>query len=91
MYPEYANIADKEGYSAIAIRLRAIAVAEKHHAERYAKILNQVEAGTFFKKDIPVSWFCRECGYVHVGTEPPQVCPACSHPRSFYQLKVEEY
>jgi rubrerythrin len=91
MYPEFADVAEKEGYTAIANRLRAIAVAEQHHAERYSKILKEVEAGTFFKKDQPVVWFCRECGYVHVGNEPPQVCPACSHPRSFYQLKIEQY
>jgi rubrerythrin len=91
MYPEFAAIADEEGLHEIAERLRAIAVAEKHHEERYRKLLAEVEAGTVFKKEKEVWWVCRECGYVHFGKEPPEVCPSCSHPRSFYQVKCEEY
>ena len=91
MYPEFADVAEKEGLTEIAARLRAIAVAEKHHEERYLKLLEQVKAGTVFKKPQKVWWVCRECGYVHFGTEPPEKCPSCSHPRSFYQLKCEEY
>jgi rubrerythrin len=91
MYPEFAAIADEEGLHEIAERLRAIAVAEKHHEERYGKLLAEVEAGTVFKKEKEVWWVCRECGYVHFGKEPPEVCPSCSHPRSFYQVKCEEY
>jgi rubrerythrin len=91
MYPEFAAVADEEGLHEIAERLRAIAVAEKHHEERYRKLLAEVEAGTVFKKEKEVWWVCRECGYVHFGKEPPEVCPSCSHPRSFYQVKCEEY
>jgi rubrerythrin len=91
MYPEFAGIAEDEGYPEIAKRLRSIAVAEKHHEERYKKILKEVEAGTIFKKDKEVWWVCRECGYVHFGRQPPEKCPSCDHERAFYQLKCEEY
>ncbi len=91
MYPEFADVAEKEGFPEIAKRMRSIAIAEKHHEERYKKLLKEVEAGTVFKKPKEVWWVCRECGYMHFGKEPPEKCPACSHPRAFYQLKCEEY
>jgi rubrerythrin len=91
MYPGFADVADKEGYKAIAARLRSIAVAEAHHEERYSKLLKEVQAQSVFKKDHNVIWICRECGYVHEGTEPPAKCPACQHPSSFYQVKDENY
>lgn len=91
MYPEFADVAEKEGFPEIAKRLRAIAIAEKHHEERYKKILKEVEAGTIFKKEKEVWWVCRECGYIHFGKEPPERCPSCDHEKSFYQIKCEEY
>jgi len=91
MYPEFADVAQKEGLMEIAVRLRSIAKAEAHHEERYQKLLNQLEKNTLFKKDQEVEWTCLECGYVHVGKEPPQKCPSCDHPQSFYQLKCEEF
>jgi rubrerythrin len=91
MYPEFADVAEKEGFLEIARRLRAIAIAEKHHEERYKKLLKEVEADTVFRKEKGVWWVCRECGYVHFGTEPPEKCPSCDHGRSFYQVKCEEY
>ncbi len=91
MYPEFADVAEDEGYPEIAKRLRSIAVAETHHEERYKKILKQVEAKTVFKKDKEVWWVCRECGYMHFGKQPPEKCPSCDHERAFYQLKCEEY
>jgi rubrerythrin len=91
MYPEFAKIAEEEGLQNIADRLRAIAIAEKHHEERFQKLLEEVEAGTVFKKEKEVWWVCRECGYVHFGIEAPEKCPSCDHPRSFYQVKCEEY
>lgn len=91
MYPEFAKVADEEGMPEIAKRIRAIAVAESHHEERYLKFIAQLEAGTIFKKDKEVTWVCRECGYVHTGFEPPETCPSCGHSRGFYQVKCEEY
>jgi len=91
MYPEFAKIAEEEGLPEIADRLRAIAKAEAHHQERYEKLLKEVEAGTVFKKSEQVTWVCRECGYMHVGDEPPAKCPACNHPRSYYEVQSENY
>ena len=91
MYPEFAAVAEKEGFSKIAVRMRAIARAEQHHEERYRKLLKEVEAGTVFRKGKEAWWVCRECGYVHFGKEPPEKCPSCDHPRAFYQVKCEEF
>jgi len=91
MYPEFADVAEKEGFPNIAKRLRAIAQAEKHHEERYKKLLKVIESGTLFKKEKDVWWVCRECGYIHFGRDPPEECPSCDHSRSYFQLKCEEY
>lgn len=91
MYPEFADVAEKEGLSEIADRLRAISSAEEHHEERYKKLLKEVEAGTVFKKEREVEWVCIECGYVHLGEEPPEKCPSCDHDRGYYQVKCEKY
>jgi rubrerythrin len=91
MYPEFANIAQEEGFADVAKRIRAIATAETHHEERYNKLLKEVEVGTVFRKDKEVWWVCRECGYMHFGKQPPETCPSCSHAKSFYQVKCEEY
>jgi rubrerythrin len=91
MYPEFADVAEKEGYRYEATRLRAIGRAERHHEERYQALLAQVEAGTVHKKGGSISWVCRECGYEHVGTEPPEECPSCEHARAFFQIRCETY
>jgi len=91
MYPEFADIAEKEGLKEIAQRLRAIAVAESHHEERYLKLLALVQSGEMFKRKKEVVWICRECGYFFIGKEAPAKCPSCDHPQSFYQLKSEDF
>ncbi len=91
MYPEFSNTAKKEGLARIAARLKSIAVAEKHHEERYKKLLEQLEGKTVFKKKKAVFWACRECGYTHLGKQPPEKCPSCDHPKSFYEVKREKY
>jgi rubrerythrin len=91
MYPEFAAVADKEGHPEIAKQLRAIASVEKHHEERYAKLLRLVESGKFFNRDEEIVWVCRKCGYVHRGKQPPDTCPSCGHTKSFYQRLCEEY
>jgi len=91
MYPEFAKIAEKEGFIKIALRLRSIAIAEKHHEERYKKLLKNLQDKKVFKKNKKVWWICRECGYAHFGTEAPKVCPSCDHPQAFYQNKSENY
>ena len=91
MYPEFADIAEEEGLSEIVGRLRAIAIAEKHHEERFRKLLEQVEKNTVFKKEEKVYWVCRKCGYVHQGEEAPEKCPSCDHPKNYFEVKCEEY
>jgi len=91
MYPRFAETAEKEGFPEIAARIRAIMLSEKHHEERYTKYLNQLKGKTLFKKESKVLWVCRECGYIHEGKEPPEVCPSCSHPRGYFQKKCEDY
>lgn len=91
MYPQFADIAEKEGFSEIADRLRAIAKAEEHHEERFSKLLKEIEGGSMFKKDEEIEWVCLECGYVHYGKEAPEKCPSCNHPRAYYQRKCEKY
>ncbi len=91
MYPEFAKVAEEEGFPIIAAALRAIAKAEVHHEERYRKLYKLVKEGKVYKKDKPVVWVCSKCGYVHEGVEPPAKCPACEHPREYYKVKCEEY
>ena len=91
MYPQFAKVALEEGHPEISQRLDAIAKAEEHHEERYNKILKQLKEKTIFKKNDKVWWVCRECGYHFLATEPPEMCPSCDHPKSYYELKCEEY
>lgn len=91
MYPEFADVAEKEGFPEIAKRLRAIAKAEEHHEERYKKLLAEVEGDTVFQKEEKVYWVCRKCGYIHEGPKPPEECPSCSHPSNYFELKCEKY
>jgi len=91
MYPEFAETAEKENLTTIAVRLKAIAKAEEHHEDRYKRILKEVEAKTVFRKEEEVVWVCRECGYTHKGKMPPAKCPSCDHEQSYYQVQCEEY
>ncbi len=91
MYPEFASVAEKDGYPKINRRLLAIARAEQHHEDRYKKLLKEVEENSIFKKEEDVQWVCRKCGYVHEGKEPPEECPSCSHPSDYFELRCEQY
>ncbi len=91
MYPEFAKTAKEEGYSKVAARLRAVAESEEYHEERYRKLLEQVENETFFEKKEEVEWVCLECGRVHKGTTPPEMCPSCDHPQSYYKRKCDNF
>jgi len=91
MYPQFAKVAEEEGFSQVAKRLRAIAKAEEHHEERYKKLLEALENGTLFQKEEDVWWVCQECGYQVYGKTPPEICPSCDHPKGYYELKCEEY
>jgi len=91
MYPEFADVAQKEGFSSVATRLRAIGSVEAHHEARYNMLLEQVKNGTVFKKQAKVKWVCMKCGYVHEGNTPPLKCPSCDHDKSYYMLLNEQY
>ncbi|MFX1237466.1 MAG: rubrerythrin [Promethearchaeota archaeon] len=93
MYPGFADVAEKEGYPDIAARWRAIARAEKHHSERYGKLLKLVGDDAFFKRGNKVVWICMECGYEVEMDELPKDwrCPSCDHPRANFRLKCEQF
>jgi len=91
MYPGFARTAREEGFEKIADIFERIAVAEKQHEKRYRGLLANIKAGTAFKKDKPVVWRCRNCGYLHEGTEAPETCPACAHPRGYFELLAENW
>ncbi|MFH1076103.1 MAG: rubrerythrin family protein [Pseudomonadota bacterium] len=91
MYPEFAKIAREEGFQEIASVFEAIAVAEKQHEKRYLALLGNLKAGAVFKKDKAVVWRCRNCGYLHDGTDAPEKCPACAHPQGYFELLGENY
>lgn len=84
MYPTFAKEADEEGNSEAARLFRQIAKVEKEHEERYNKLLRMVENGTMFKREKPIRWKCSKCGYIHEGTEPPEKCPSCRHPKGYF-------
>lgn len=87
MYPEYANIAESEGFEKIANRLRAIAKAEENHKEIFSNFLENIKNNTVFKKEKEIYWVCQECGYIHYGYEAPEVCPSCNHPRDYFKTR----
>ncbi len=91
MYPGFAQTAEKEGFKEIAEVFRNIAVAEKRHEDRYLDLAKNITEGLVFKRQKPVRWICRNCGYVHEGTEPPESCPACGHPQTYFELEAVNY
>ena len=91
MYPAFAETAKEEGFAEIAAVFAAIARAELQHARQYRAFLENIKRGRVFGRDEPVTWYCSKCGYVHEGTAPPEICPACAHPRAYYELLVEPW
>jgi len=85
MYPEFAKQAEKEGNIEATNLCRQILKVEKEHEERYKKLLEMVEKGTVFKREKPIKWKCSKCGYIYEGTEPPEKCPSCKHPKEYYE------
>ena len=86
-YPHFAKVAEEEGFPEIAAMYRMISVAEKGHEERYLAFLKNVEEGKVFAKKETTVWQCRNCGYIHEGTEAPEACPACLHPQAYFEVK----
>ncbi|RLI58638.1 MAG: rubrerythrin family protein [Candidatus Thorarchaeota archaeon] len=86
LYPGFADVAEKEGFKDIAFVWRKIAEAEKWHHERYTILADNVESGRVFKRDNKIKWRCMSGGYIHVGEEPPERCPSCDHPKSYFMV-----
>ncbi len=91
LYPHFEQTARAEGFPEIAASFKEIAEVEEFHEKRYRKLAANVQAGEVFKKPTVVKWHCTNCGYVHEGPEAPLVCPACKHPRAYYELLAENY
>ena len=91
MYPNFAQVAEKEGFKEIASVFRKIAVAEKRHEDRYVALARNISEGTVFKRATAVRWVCRNCGLVHEGLEAPKVCPACTKPRAYFEIEAVNY
>ena len=91
MYPNFAKVADEEGFSEIAEVFRNIAVAEARHRDRYLALEKNIAEGKVFKREKSFRWVCRNCGYVHEGTEAPDVCPACAHQQTHFELEALNY
>ncbi len=91
LYPEFARIAEEEGFKEVAAAFRNIAIVEKAHEERYKTLYENLEAGRVFERDGKIIWKCRNCGYIHEGEKAPDVCPACLHPQSYFEIKETNY
>jgi rubrerythrin len=91
LYPGFAETADKEGFKEVAVTFRMVSKVEAYHERRYRKVLASVDQGTVFKKDSPIKWKCRNCGYVLEGNAAPEKCPVCHHAKSFFEVWTENY
>jgi len=91
LYPDFAGVAEAEGFSDVAASFREIAKVEAFHEARYRALLGNVEGGSVFARPAAQKWHCRNCGYVHEGSEAPEECPACAHPRAHYEILAENY
>lgn len=91
LYPGFALVAEKEGFTEIARLFKQVAKVEAHHERRYAKLLANLEKDEVFKKDTPAKWYCRNCGYVHDGKSAPMKCPVCDHPQAYFEVLAENY
>jgi rubrerythrin len=91
LYPEFAATARRERFEVIAKLFEMIAIAEKQHGKRYSDLAANVDAGRVFKREQPLKWRCRNCGYVHEGKEAPAACPACAHPQAHFEILGENW
>lgn len=91
LYPNFGEVAEQEGFPEVAQTFRSVAKVEAYHERRYLKLLENVKQGKVFKKAEPIKWKCRNCGFVVEGTEVPDKCPVCSHPRSYFEVWCENY
>ena len=91
LYPEFARVAEEEGFKEVAMVFKMIAKAEVAHEARFRKLYDNLEEGKVFKRGDKVVWKCRNCGFLHEGTAAPKLCPACKHPQSYFEIKEDNY
>ncbi len=91
LYPAFAREAEEEGFKQIAAAFKSIVAAEKGHEERYNKLRENLMGNRVFEREEKVFWYCRKCGYIHFGTKPLKICPACLHPESYFEIKATNY
>lgn len=91
MYEEFAKTAEEEGFKALALKFRQVGAIEKHHEERFRKLLKNIDDEVVFSRDDEKIWICRNCGHIVVGKKAPSVCPVCAHPQSYFEIKAENY
>ena len=91
MYATFAKEAEEEGFTALAAQFRGVAAIEKSHEERYRALLNNVETKTVFEKAEMTIWECRNCGHLVMGKKAPEMCPTCAHPKSYFEVRKENY
>lgn len=91
MYTKMAEEAEDEGFPEIAFKFRAVAAIEKHHEERYRRLLRNIEEGIVFSREGDTVWVCRNCGHIHIGKKAPAVCPVCKHKLSFFEIEAKNY
>ena len=91
MYEGFAKTAEEEGFSELARKFRAVAAIEKHHEERYRKLLSNVEAQEVFARSEVKVWECRNCGHIIVGEKAPEICPTCAHPKAYFEISSDNY
>ena len=91
MYDEFARVAEEEGFPELAAKFRLVAAIERHHEERYRRLLANVQTMQVFEKSEVKIWECRNCGHIIVGTKAPEVCPTCDHPKAYFEVSAENY
>ena len=91
MYSEFARVAKEEGFDRIAYLFEGVAAIEKEHEERYRKLIENIEGGLVFSRDGDKIWKCRNCGHIVIGKDAPKVCPICTHPQAYFEIKAENY
>ena len=91
MYDEFAKVADEEGFKEIAAKFRMGGAIEKHHEERYRQLIGNIEGGLVFSRDGDRTWICGNCGHIVIGSKAPEICPVCMHPKSYFELRAENY
>ena len=91
LYPKFAKVADEEGFKDVALAFRNIAKVEVQHELRYKKLIENIENNKVFKRAEPTKWKCKNCGFVHEGKDAPEKCPACQHPKSYFEIKESNY